>query len=172
VSQVESRVRFRVDGDEIEVASGNGDVLLDVLRHKLGRYGVKEGCRSASCGACTVLRDGDAILSCLTLALDVAGCEITTVAGLRSSDGELHPLQLAFIEHHAVQCGFCTPGMLLAAKALLDTNPQPTESEVRRALSGNLCRCTGYARIVKAVLAVAEHAVARQGEEVGDDLTR
>jgi aerobic carbon-monoxide dehydrogenase small subunit len=141
---------------DFTIAVSPDELLLDVLRDRLGSYGVKEGCGSASCGTCTVLKDGQPILSCLTLATDMVDCEITTVAGLQDANGDLHPLQQAFIDEHAVQCGYCTPGMLIAAKALLDSDPAPTEDDVRRALSGNLCRCTGYARIVKAVLAAAK----------------
>jgi carbon-monoxide dehydrogenase small subunit len=153
---IQCEVVLQVDRIAFTVAVSPDELLVDVLRDRLGIYGVKEGCGSASCGACTVLKDGQPILSCLTLAADIAGCEITTVAGLGEANGDLHPLQQAFIDEHAVQCGFCTPGMLIAAKTLLDSNPMPTEEDVRRALSGNLCRCTGYARIVKAVLMAAE----------------
>jgi aerobic carbon-monoxide dehydrogenase small subunit len=163
------RVALRVDGQVYEVASDPGESLLALLRERLGCYGVKEGCGTGSCGACTVLRDGYPVLSCLLLAFDAAASEITTVAGLHGPDGELHPLQQAFIDHHAVQCGFCTPGILMAAKALLDTNRRPTEAEVRVALSGNLCRCTGYVRIVTAVLAAAEQMTAAGAGEGADE---
>jgi carbon-monoxide dehydrogenase small subunit len=138
--------------------------LLDVLRNDLELRGTNRGCDSGDCGACTVLmtRPGDesgtAVTSCMVLAVDADGAEITTIEGL-ARDGKLHPLQQAFVEHGAIQCGFCTPGMILTAVALLKENPHPTEEEVRAGLAGNLCRCTGYAKIVEAVLAVSAHAV-------------
>ena len=128
--------------------------LLSVLRTELGLAGSKEGCDDSECGACMVLLDGRPVNSCSYLALQADGREITTVEGL-SSNGELHPLQRQFLEQGGVQCGFCTPGMLISAKALLDQNPDPTEDEIRIALSGNLCRCTGYQGIVRAVQAAA-----------------
>lgn len=127
--------------------------LAYVLRKKLGLIGVKLGCETGECGSCTVLVDGEPVNSCLMLGVEADGREILTVEGL-SKDGELHPLQKAFIEHGAVQCGFCTPGMILSAKALLDKKPNPTEQEIREALAGNLCRCTGYVKPVKAILSV------------------
>lgn len=128
--------------------------LLDVLRYDLGLTGVKEGCGNGNCGTCTVLLDGKAVNSCLVFVAEIEGKEITTIEGL-CQQGELHPLQQAFIEEGAVQCGFCTPGFILTAKALLDSNPHPTEVEVRRAIAGNLCRCTGYDKIVRAIMRVA-----------------
>lgn len=130
------------------------DLLLNVLRDQLGLLGVKYGCGTGDCGACTVLVDGQALNSCLLLAIRLQGKEIITVEGLADGD-KLHPLQQAFIDLGAVQCGYCTPGMLLSAKALLDENPNPTEEEIRQALAGNLCRCTGYKKIVEAVQAAA-----------------
>jgi len=124
--------------------------LLDVLRDQLDLIGVKEGCGAGDCGACTVLIDGQAVNSCLMLAHRAEGHEITTIEGL-ARGAQLHPIQQAFVEEGAVQCGFCTPGMVLAAKALLDENPRPTEPEIRAAIAGNLCRCTGYAKIVSAI---------------------
>jgi len=129
--------------------------LLSVLRTELGLTGSKEGCDDSECGACMVLLDGKPVNSCSFLALQAAGREVTTVEGL-ANDGELHPLQSAFLEQGGVQCGFCTPGMLISAEALLRENPDPSEEEVRVALSGNLCRCTGYQGIAKAVLSVAQ----------------
>jgi aerobic-type carbon monoxide dehydrogenase small subunit (CoxS/CutS family) len=129
--------------------------LLHVLRDDLGLTGTKEGCGEGDCGACTVLLDGKAVNSCLVLAVEAEGKEITTVEGL-AKGGKLHPLQQAFVDEGAVQCGFCTPGMLLSAKALLDANPKPTELEIRTSLAGNLCRCTGYVRIVSAVQKAAQ----------------
>ena len=129
--------------------------LLEVLRDDLGMTGTKRGCDDASCGTCTVLLNGKAVLSCNILALEAQGKEIFTVEGL-AKDGQIHPLQKAFIEHGAIQCGFCTPGMLMSAKELLDNNSNPTEIEVREALSGNLCRCTGYTKIIEAVQAASQ----------------
>lgn len=129
--------------------------LLEVLREGLGLMGVKEGCDTGNCGACTVLLDGEPVLACLTLAVEAQGREITTIEGL-ALKGELHPLQRSFIEHGAIQCGYCTPGMLLSAKALLDRNPRPTEQEIKENLYGNLCRCTGYVKIIKAIQATVD----------------
>jgi len=130
--------------------------LLEVLREDLMLIGTKEGCGVGECGACTVLLDGRAVDACLTLAVRANGREVITIEGLAQGD-TLHPLQRAFIEHGAIQCGFCTPGFILTAKAFLDENPHPNEEEVKRALAGNLCRCTGYAKIVEAVLDVVEY---------------
>ena len=130
--------------------------LARVLRQELGLIGVKAGCEEGDCGTCTVLVDGKAVKSCLMLAMKARGKAITTIEGLQKGDGRLHPIQQAFIDHFASQCGYCTPGMILAAKALLDVNPRPTEDEVKRWLSGNLCRCTGYVKIVEAVMAAAD----------------
>jgi carbon-monoxide dehydrogenase small subunit len=148
-------IELDVDTEVIEVSIRPHHVLVDVLREQCGRKSVKQACESASCGACTILLDGRPTLSCITLALDAVGLQIQTAEGLSSMDGPLHPLQQAFIDHHAVQCGFCTPGMLMAAVALLASNARPSEAEIRTALSGNLCRCTGYVRIVNAISAVA-----------------
>jgi len=128
--------------------------LLEVLRDDLHLRGTKEGCGEGACGSCTVLVDGQPVRSCLTLAVAIEGRKITTIEGL-AQGGRLHPIQAAFVEHHAIQCGFCSPGMILAAYALLNENPNPGESEIRRAISGNVCRCTGYAKIVKAVQSLA-----------------
>ena len=146
-----TRVRFRVNGQDVELDVDPMATLLDVLREQLGLTGTKNGCDAGDCGACTVIMDGKAILSCLTPVLQAAGREIATVEGL-AQEGKLHPLQEAFIECGAVQCGFCTPGMLLSAKALLDQNPSPTQEEVKVAISGNLCRCTGYKKIIDAIM--------------------
>jgi carbon-monoxide dehydrogenase small subunit len=150
-----------VNGEEVEAVVEPHWTLLEVLRDVLDLTGTKEGCSEGVCGACTVLLDGRPIRACLTLALEVEGRSITTVEGLASEDGRLDPLQEAFIEEGAVQCGFCTSGMLISAKALLMEEPSPTEERIRYALSGNICRCTGYAKIVKAVEAAAR---ARQGK--------
>jgi carbon-monoxide dehydrogenase small subunit len=128
--------------------------LLEVLRDDLGLTGTKCGCEIGECGACTVLLDGQPVNSCLVLAPQIDGREVVTVEGL-AQDGKLHPLQESFLDHDAVHCGFCTPGMLLSAKALLDWNPRPTETEIRTAISGNLCRCTGYQQIVQAITKAA-----------------
>ena len=150
------KIRFKVNGVMEEVNVEPGWSLAYVLREVLNLMGTKVGCETGNCGTCTVLVDGKAIKSCLFLAVKAKGKEIVTIEGLQGKKGELHPLQEAFVEHFAVQCGYCTPGMILAAKALLDENPNPTEEDVRRGLSGNLCRCTGYVKIVEAVLAAKE----------------
>lgn len=145
---------LRVNGEEYEIFTDSWKTLERVLRDDLGLTGVKGGCNTGNCGVCTVLIDGKAVKSCLVLASQAQGKDILTIEGL--SKHGLHPLQQAFIDHFAIQCGFCTPGMVLAAKALLDENPNPTEEEVKLGLSGNLCRCTGYVKIVEAILAAAE----------------
>jgi len=129
--------------------------LLQMLRDKLALTGTKNGCEAGECGACTVLVNGEPVNSCMMLAVEADGCEILTVEGL-APEGRLSPLQQAFVEHNAVQCGFCTPGMLMSAHALLQRNPRPTEEQIKQALVGNLCRCTGYVRIIRAVQAAAE----------------
>jgi len=144
-------IKLHVNGDEHEVLTEIHKTLLEVLREDLGLTGTKRGCDLGTCGACTVLINGRPHLSCLTLAVDVQEKEILTIEGL-SQGGKLHPLQKGFVEKGAVQCGFCTPGMILTAKALLDEHPRPSEDEVKRAISGNLCRCTGYVKIVEAIL--------------------
>jgi carbon-monoxide dehydrogenase small subunit len=143
--------------------SGNA-TLLQFLRDTLHLTGVKDGCAEGDCGACTVILNGQALKSCLVLAVQADGANVLTVEGLAGPDGNLHPLQEAFLEAGAVQCGYCTPGMLLATKALLDTNPHPTREEIRVALSGNLCRCTGYAKIITAVELAAARLAERQPE--------
>lgn len=153
-------ITLSVNGESCEVAVEPRTILLDVLREMLGLTGTKKACDFGSCGSCTVLMDGKTVLSCLILAVDVQGKDIVTVEGM-ATDGQLHPLQRAFIDHGAIQCGFCTPGMLLSAKALLDENPQPTEEEVKQAISGNLCRCTGYHKIVEAIVDVAQSSKRR-----------
>lgn len=148
-------ITLKVNGESYEVAVEPRTILLDVLREEFGLTGAKRACDFGNCGTCTVLIDGKPVLSCLTLAMDAVGKDVVTVEGM-ARDGQLHPLQQAFIAHGAIQCGFCTPGMLLSAKALLDQNRRPTDEEVREAISGNLCRCTGYHKIVEAILDVAE----------------
>ena len=147
-------MNVKINGKEHEIASGLATTLLEVLRYELRLTGTKEGCGTGNCGSCTVLVDGRAVNSCLVLIGEVEGKEITTIEGM-SPQGTLHPLQQAFINEGAVQCGFCTPGVLLTAKAFLDSNPHPTESQVRQAIAGNLCRCTGYDKIVRAIMSVA-----------------
>jgi aerobic-type carbon monoxide dehydrogenase small subunit (CoxS/CutS family) len=146
---------FKLNGKMVEVAVGPGTLLVDLLRENLGLTGTKVGCREGECGACTVLVDGEAYNSCLMPALKVQGREVTTIEGLQRADGSLDPIQEAFMDAGAAQCGFCTPGMIMSAKALLDSNPNPEENEIRKALSGVLCRCTGYRKIVQAVKNVA-----------------
>lgn len=147
-------IQLRVNGDEYDVVIRPNRTLVEALRETLELTGAKEGCGEGACGACTVLLDGKPVRSCLTLAIEAQGKEIVTIEGL-VSDGELHPVQKAFVEHGAIQCGFCTPAMILTAEAFLDENPKPTEEEARRAISGIVCRCTGYAKIVEAVMAAA-----------------
>jgi len=146
---------FNVNGRPHEVILEPHKTLLEVLRDQLDLTGTKFGCGTGECGGCTVLFNGNPALSCLTLAITAKDKQITTIEGLRAGDG-LHPLQKAFIDYGAVQCGFCTPGMILTAKALLDENPDPTVEEVKKGLAGNLCRCTGYVKIIQAVMAAAE----------------
>ena len=145
---------FVLNGSPVDVIVTPTETLLDVLREKLGVTGPKRGCDDGDCGTCTVLIDGEPVRSCLTIALTVEGKDVLTVEGL-SMDGEMHPLQKAFYEHGAFQCGFCTPGMLMSAKALLDENPNPSRDEIRIYMSGNLCRCGSYEEIVDAIQAVA-----------------
>ncbi|MDP2917000.1 MAG: (2Fe-2S)-binding protein [Dehalococcoidia bacterium] len=149
-------LKMRLNGEAVEVDIEPGAMLADVLRNELGLTGTKVACGEGECGACTVILDGKVINSCITPAMKAMNKEVLTIEGVAPGPGKLHPLQEAFIEHGAVQCGYCTPGMILSAKALLDENPSPTEHEVRVGLSGNLCRCTGYVKIVEAVLAAAE----------------
>jgi len=148
------QVATTVNGDPVEFLCDTGATLLDTLRGPLGLTGTKEGCGSGDCGACTVMLDGQMVCSCLVLAVEAEGRQISTIEGV-TEGSELHPIQRQFLEHAALQCGFCTPGFIVAAKALLERNPDPTESEVRYWLAGNLCRCTGYDKIVRAVLAAA-----------------
>jgi len=152
---MKQQLEFTVNGEQTVVFVEPWRTLLEVLRDELRLKGVKSGCSSGMCGACTVLIDGRAVKSCLVLALQAEGRNILTVEGL-ASGSTLHPLQQSFIDHFAVQCGYCIPGMMLSAKSLLDENPNPTEEEVREGLRGNLCRCTGYKKIVEAVLACSK----------------
>ncbi|MEM2900344.1 MAG: (2Fe-2S)-binding protein, partial [Thermoplasmata archaeon] len=145
--EFEKKIKIKVNGHEFEMNVPTTERLLDTLRDRLGLTSVKEGCSSGECGACTIILDGKAVCSCLLHTVQVDGSSIQTLEGL-AKDGKLHPLQEAFIKAGAVQCGYCTPGMILSAKALLDKNPNPTEEEIIEAISGNLCRCTGYVKII------------------------
>lgn len=155
-------MQLRVNGVLHEIAVEPQRTLLEVLRDDLGYTGTKRACDSGDCGACTVLVDGKAVLGCLTLAVGMQGKEIRTIESLGTGDA-LDPLQQAFVDCGAIQCGFCTPGMILSAKALLDEHPHPGREQVRRAIAGNLCRCTGYAKIVEAIEAAAARSVADEG---------
>ncbi|MCL5958821.1 MAG: (2Fe-2S)-binding protein [Chloroflexi bacterium] len=146
-------IELIVNGESHDVAIKSNQTLLEVLRDTLGYTATKEGCGLGACSSCTVIIDGEAALACLTLAESAAGKEIVTVEGL-GKDGQLHSIQASFVEHGAIQCGFCTPGMIMAAKALLDKNPQPSREEIKLAIAGNMCRCTGYQKIVEAIEAV------------------
>lgn len=149
---------FTLNGQTVTAEVAGGDTLLNVLREQFDLYGAKEGCGAGECGACTVIVDGQAITSCIYPAMEAEGREVTTIEGLAKPGGDLHPIQESFIEKGAVQCGFCTPGNVLSAKALLDENPHPSEHEIRTAIAGNLCRCTGYHQIVEAIT----HAAGRK----------
>jgi carbon-monoxide dehydrogenase small subunit len=149
------RVRLSVNGESQEHEVEPRLLLVHYLREAVGLTGTNVGCDTSSCGACTVLMDGESVKSCTVLAVQADGTEVTTIEGM-ARDGEMHPVQEAFREHHALQCGYCTPGMVMAAVSLLQEHPDPTEAEVREGLEGNLCRCTGYHNIVKAVLAAGK----------------
>ena len=148
-------VSFILNGESTEVEIEPHLTLLQLLRDGLGLTGTKEGCGMGECGACTVLLDGKTVNSCIFPAMEVDGKSVTTIEGLTDAQGNLHPIQKAFIEYGAIQCGFCTPGMVLSAKALLDENPKPSEEEIRHGVAGNLCRCTGYLQIVQAIKAAS-----------------
>ena len=143
-------IELNVNGNTYSIAVPPQRTLLEVLREDLGLTGTKEGCSEGECGVCTVLLDGLPVRSCILFAVDVRGRKVTTIEGLAERE-KLHPIQKAFIEQGAIQCGFCTPGMILSTKSLLDSNPSPSEEEIRIAISGNLCRCTGYQKIIKAI---------------------
>jgi aerobic carbon-monoxide dehydrogenase small subunit len=149
-----THVQLRVNGDPVEVLCDPADTVLDLLRNQLNLTGTKEGCSTGDCGACSVTVDGRLVCACLMLGVEANGTSIGTIEGLASGD-KLHPLQQQFLEHAALQCGICTPGVLVAAKALLEKNPNPSETEVRYWLAGNLCRCTGYDKIIRAVMDAA-----------------
>jgi len=157
---------LRINGTQVEVKAVATATLAEVLRDELGLTGTKMMCNEGECGACTVLINGKPMLSCMTLAIDAQNKDILTIEGLADpATGQLHPIQMAFVEHSGMQCGVCTPGMILTAKALIDENPKPTEEDVRRALAGNLCRCGNYRRIAECVLDAAEKM--RTGEKDG-----
>ncbi len=161
---VKINITLYVNGDKYHIAVEPWRTLSQVLREDLNLIGTKIGCETGDCGACTVLINGKSVTSCLSLAVESDGKEITTIEGLSPQGDILDPIQKAFVEQGAIQCGYCTPGMILSAKYLLDRNPEPTELEIRQALSGNLCRCTGYNRIVKAVLAASKKIKFESGE--------
>jgi len=150
-------IKLTVNGEPHEIGVKPNDTLLEVLREQLGFVGAKEGCGVGECGACTVLKEDKPVLSCILLAMDAAGSNITTIEGISTGEA-LAPLQKSFIQHGAVQCGFCTPGMILTAKELLDSVKNPTLEQIKEALSGNLCRCTGYTKIIEAIQAVRDDA--------------
>jgi carbon-monoxide dehydrogenase small subunit len=151
--EMKTLINLKVNGKNHELAVDANQTLVDLLRYDLGLTGTKKGCGTGECGSCTVILNGKPVNSCLVLAIQANGAEILTIEGLKPPQG-LHPLQQAFVEKGAIQCGFCTPGMILSANNLLQRNPNPTEAEIRTALSGNLCRCTGYQKIVEAVQSV------------------
>ena len=153
---MKKQINFVLNGSEVAVDVEAHQRLIDVLRGSLGHTGTKEGCGEGECGACTVIVDGRAVNSCLYPALEAEGRSITTIEGLRSIDNQLSVIQQAFVERGGIQCGFCTPGMIMSTKALLDQNPDPTEEEIRDALVGNLCRCTGYVQIIESVKSAAQ----------------
>jgi carbon-monoxide dehydrogenase small subunit len=148
-----AEIQFILNGRNVTVEVEPHQILVDVLRYELGLTGTKKGCDSGDCGACTVLLDGKPVNSCLVLAVEVEGARVTTIEGMRRG-ADLHPIQEAFVEYGAVQCGFCTPGMIMSAKALLDSKDSPDEQDARVGISGNLCRCTGYQKIVEAIVSL------------------
>ncbi|MEW6111118.1 MAG: (2Fe-2S)-binding protein [Thermodesulfobacteriota bacterium] len=155
-------IQLTVNGEQVEAAVDPNRTLVQFLREDLELTGTKHGCGLGDCGACTVLLDGKPVNSCLVLAVQANGRSVLTIEGL-AENGKLHPIQQAFVDKGAIQCGFCTPGMILSAKALLDTNTKPTEIEIRTAISGNLCRCTGYQKIVQAIQTAAEEMTGKEG---------
>jgi carbon-monoxide dehydrogenase small subunit len=154
--EAERSIAFELNGRPVSLSVSVDSLLLDVLRNRLGLTGTKKGCGIGHCGTCTVLLNGNPIYSCLTLAATVDGCKITTIEGLTHADGSLNPVQQAFVETGAIQCGFCTPGMILTVQSLLNENPHATRDDVIAAISGNLCRCSGYAKIIEAAMAAAQ----------------
>ena len=158
---MKTKIRITLNGKSMDLEAPNHRLLLDLLRDEIGLTGTKEGCGTGDCGACTVYLNGKPVNSCLVLSGELNGADIVTIEGLKIGP-ELHPIQKAFIQDGGAQCGYCTPGMLMMSKALLDENPNPTEEEIRYALSGNLCRCTGYAKIIQAVQDAAAELRAKQ----------
>jgi len=150
------KISFKLNGRDMSVEVLPNTLLVDLLRDILGLKGTKVGCREGECGVCAVLLDGEAVNSCILPAAKVGGKSVVTIEGLVKEDGQLHPIQQAFISEGAVQCGFCTPGMIMSAKALLDKNPEPSDGEIRQGISGVLCRCTGYQKIVQAIKAASQ----------------
>lgn len=161
----EQIIELRVNGDRRSLAVEANLRLVDMLRERLSLTGTKLGCGTGDCGACTILMNGRSINSCLTLAVEADGQEITTIEGIALSGNELHPVQEAFIEHGATQCGYCTPGMVISSVDLLEAQPNATEEEIRHALAGNLCRCTGYTKIVEAVATLSQPEPEKGGAE-------
>ncbi len=151
-----AHVSTTINGDEYEFLCEPGQTLVDVIRNGLGLTGTKEGCSTGDCGACSVMLDGELVCSCLVLAVEADGKNVDTIEGMAGGEDELHPLQRNFLELNGLQCGICTPGILIAARALLERNPDPTETEIRFWLAGNLCRCTGYDKVIRSVQAAAE----------------
>jgi len=150
----ERKIKIKVNGKGHELSVKSNELLLNVLRDKLGLLGTKYGCGTGDCGACTVMINDEPKLSCLTLAVTVDGAEITTIEGI-ATNGKLHPIQEAFVKHGAIQCGFCIPGIIIMAKSFLEENPRPTDEEIKAALKGHMCRCTGYVNIIKAIKAAS-----------------
>ncbi len=157
-------ITLNINDQDYEVIVSPTDLLVDVIRKKVGLTGTKKGCGQGDCGSCTVLIDGKPELSCIKLAVSAVGKKITTIEGIANPDGTLHPLQESFLDHGAVQCGFCTPGMILSSKALIDRNPTPTREEIKTAIAGNACRCTGYVNILAAIEDYAKALAEKEGK--------
>ena len=157
-------ITLNINDQDYEVIVSPTDLLVDVIRKKVGLTGTKKGCGQGDCGSCTVLIDGKPELSCIKLAVSAVGKKITTIEGIANPDGTLHPLQESFLDHGAVQCGFCTPGMILSSKALIDRNPTPTREEIKTAIAGNACRCTGYVNILAAIEDYANSLADKEGK--------
>lgn len=157
-------ITLNINDQDYEVIVSPQDLLVDVIRKKIGLTGTKKGCGQGDCGSCTVLIDGKPELSCIKLAVSAVGKKITTIEGIANPDGTLHPLQESFLDHGAVQCGFCTPGMILSSKALIDRNPTPTREEIKTAIAGNACRCTGYVNILAAIEDYAKALAEKEGK--------
>jgi len=156
-----TKIDFTVDGERVQIEVSARARLVDVLRETLGLTGTKEGCGVGECGACTVIINGKAVCSCITLAAGLGGADVITIEGV-SKNGELDEIQQAILDHHALQCGFCTPGIVMSAKALLDANPTPTTEEIQQAIAGNLCRCTGYQQVIDAIADAAERRMTEE----------